>query len=491
MRKAGAHRARRGGRHRTRPSRARRATWAALLTLAAVAGWQLWPAGPPGELASGAPNPGPTASVETPIQAAHPEPSPKHDRPSPREKNDIRPGKTPIKHVVFLIKENRSFDTFFGTFPHADGATRGQTCNGDPIGLRPAHDTSLGASHSFLAGVTAIDGGEMDCFDKIQDGTDMRSYVQYSRAQIPAYWQYAKHFTLADHFFSSIYGPTQVEHLWMVAAQSDGFTDNERPDGWGSGGPGGFCTDPAERVSSFRKLSKSDAKRAMRLEDASNTDRLTHDYWYNRWPCTDIKVLPDELTREGISWKYYLSNSPFFDAMGMIKHARFGPEWRNVVPETNFLNDVRSGQLPSVSWVTPPVNLSDHPGYGGLCAGENWTVNVLNALQQSRDWEHTAVVLTWDDFGGFYDHVPPPHLDPYGLGPRVPAIVISPWARPGYIDHSTLEFSSVLRLIERVFGLPALSSRDAHAGDMHEAFDFAQRPTRPLILKPRDCSTAN
>ena len=134
-----------------------------------------------------------------------------------------------------------------------------------------------------------------------------------------------------------------------------------------------------------------------------------------------------------------------------------------------------------------PVDLSDHPP-ASICEGENWTVRALNAVMKSSAWRSTAVILTWDDFGGFYDHVPPPHVDIYGLGPRVPAIIISPWARAGYIEHRTLEFSSVLRLIERILGLPTLGPRDAAAKDMLSVFNFAKSPRPRLVLKQRDCS---
>ena len=156
-----------------------------------------------------------------------------------------------------------------------------------------------------------------------------------------------------------------------------------------------------------------------------------------------------------------------------------------------FVPDVEAGELPSVSWLVPPADLSDHPGYGALCDGENWTVRQLNAIMQSPDWKHTAVVLTWDDFGGYYDHVPPPHVDLYGYGPRVPAIVISPWSRPETIWSETADFSSVLKFIETIFELPPLTERDANANDMLSAFDFEQRRNPPLVLEERDCSLAD
>ncbi len=392
--------------------------------------------------------------------------------------------------MIFLVKENRTFDTLFGGFPGADGTTRGKLCDGKTIPLAHAHDDSPGPSHNFTDGITAIDGGKMDCFNELVDGRQLQGYVQYQHDQIPNYWSYARHFTLADHFFSGIYGPTLVEHLDIVAASTGRFIDNERPTQWGSGGPAGYCDDPAERIDSFRMLSPAQKQQAYRLEQQANVAALQRDFIVPRWPCMNLRILPDELQKAGVSWKYYMSPEPFFDVMRMIRHVRYGPMWNDVVSESTFLPDLRSGRLPAVSWLLPPIQVSDHPAYASLCAGENWTVSILNAIMRSPDWRHTAVVLTWDDFGGFYDHVPPPHEDLYGFGPRVPAIVISPWAKRGFIDRETMSFDSVLRLIETIFRVPPLTKRDATAIDMLDAFDFHQRPIPPLILQQRDCSLA-
>jgi phospholipase C len=175
------------------------------------------------------------------------------------------------------------------------------------------------------------------------------------------------------------------------------------------------------------------------------------------------------------------------DPLRMIRHVRFGAEWRNRVDESRFAPDALAGRLPAVSWLTPPIGLSEHAP-SSVCEGENWSVRELNAVMRGPQWRSTVVVLTWDDFGGFYDHVAPPHLDLYGLGPRVPALIISPWVKPGRIEHTTLEFSSVLRLIERVFALPTLGSRDRRSSDMLDAFDFSRPPVPPLLLHPRGCS---
>ena len=168
--------------------------------------------------------------------------------------------------------------------------------------------------------------------------------------------------------------------------------------------------------------------------------------------------------------------------------------WNHVTTPEQFLKDVASDRLPQMSWLTPPLGVSDHPP-GSICGGENWTVGMLNALMRSPEWNSTAVVLTWDDFGGFYDQVPPPHPDIYGLGPRVPMILISPWAKHG-IDHEAMSFDSVTNLVEAIFGLPPLRQQrvdqpagsDPPAGnDMLGSFDFSQAPIPPQILKERNC----
>ncbi len=395
-----------------------------------------------------------------------------------------------ITNVVFLVKENRTFDHLFGTFPGADGATQGTTCDGSTVPLRPATNDQEAAVHSFLAGIKAINGGAMNCFDRIEGGGNLESYTQYDRAQIPNYWSYAQRFTLADRFFSSAYGPTFVEHFWLVAASSNRYVDNERPlfDQAGTDGvPGGYCDDPGEKIFSFPRLSEEQSQRLYRLEDAGDTEAVAL-YIVQRRACDDIRTLPDLLERAGISWKYYMGDTHLFDVMRSIPHIRYGPMWSDVTDTSAFIPDLQAGDMPQVSWLLPPIALSDHPGYGDLCAGENWTVQMINAIMQSPEWEHTAIFLTWDDFGGFYDHVAPPHVDLYGFGPRVPMLVISPYAKQGSVFHGESDFTSVLRFIEELHGLPTLTERDAAANDLIDAFDFSQAPAAPLVLSERDCS---
>src|SRR5919204_3469661 len=428
----------------------------------------------------GSPEPPPTtASPASNAPTGSPAPSPARLPADHTDPATLALARQKIEHVVFIIKENRTFDHLFGRFPGADGVTTGKTCAGRTILLARAKDSTPDAGHSFINGVTAINGGRMNCFEH-------QGYNQYREQDIPNYWAYARRFTLADHVFSSIYGPTGIEHLWTFAAQSDRFTDHERP-GQFATGQRDFCDDPFELMWSFKELTPQQEAEAFALEEqgAAGVPGV-RDLWTLRWPCTDLPVLPDLLEAQGISWKSYRGDNSFVQPLRIVRHVRFSDMWEHVVPDTDFIEDIENGRLPSVSWLTPSFGLSDHPP-ASICKGENWLVQQLNALGRSTYWDSTAVVLTWDDFGGFYDHVVPPHVDIYRLGPRVPAIVISPFAKRGGIDHDLMEFSSVLRFIEQIFELPALTERDRKADDMLSAFDFTQAPRPPLLLEPRSC----
>jgi phospholipase C len=418
-------------------------------------------------------------------------PSPTNLGPLPDHATQLKLARQKITKVVFIIKENRTLDTLFGLYPGVDGATSGNLCDGTTIPLAQAHDNSPGAKHSFTSGIKAIDGGKMDCFDQAEGGEGGTTYIQYHGDQIPNYWSYAQHFTLGDRFFSSVYGPTFIEHFWLVAASTNRYLSNEHPDQAGDDGiQGDYCDDPTERMDSFPVMTKPDMRTVYDLEERADIDTITNDWITERWPCEDIQTVPDLLQRAGVSWKYYLQDIPIYDVMGTIPHIRYGPMWNDVVDTNTFLPDLESGHLPDVSWLLPPTDVSDHPDYGNLCPGENWTVRTINAIMQSPEWKHTAIFLTWDDYGGFYDHVPPPHVDIYGYGPRVPLLVISPYSRSGFIFHPTSDFSSVLHFIEELHGTPSLGRRDATANDLLRAFEFRQDPLPPLILNERDCSQA-
>src|SRR5581483_7233118 len=211
----------------------------------------------------------------------------------------------------------------------------------------------------------------------------------------------------------------------------------------------------------------------------------------NPFPCFDFTVLTDSLDAAGVSWKFYSPDGSYWNPLDAIDHIRNSSIWtNNVVSDTQFAIDAATGNLPSVSWVVTSGTYSEHPP-NSTCIGENWSVDQLNAIMQGPDWNTTAVFLAWDDWDGLYDHVPPPQMDQYGLGPRVPMIIISPHSKSGYISHTTYEFSSYLKLIEERYNLAPLTNRDAAASDMLDSFDFNQSPLPPLAMTQRACNAVS
>jgi phospholipase C len=382
-----------------------------------------------------------------------------------------------IQHIVFVIKENRSFDMYFGTFPGADGVANGLISTGERMALRRGPDRMpRDIGHDWEDARRAMHEGKMDRFDLVRDGNqrnDFLSMTQFTAVDIPNYWRYAEQFGLADRMFSSLAGPSFPNHLYTVAGQSAGAINNPDSLVWG-------C-DADERST----VAVADANGAVTRQA----------------PCFDIPTIADSLERARISWRYYApvrgQHGYIWSALDAIRHIRQGPLWQRVVPFSDFDANASTGTLPAVSWLIPDFDVSEHPtvdAFAGTtlsvsaCAGENWTVQHLNAIMRGPDWPTTAIILTWDDFGGFYDHVPPPNTDQLGLGPRVPLLVISPYAKEGVISHTPYEFASVLQLIEMRYKLKALTARDVEANSLLDMFDFSQRPAPPLILPLRMCA---
>jgi phospholipase C len=400
----------------------------------------------------------------------------------------------PIEHVIFIIKENRTFDHYFGRYPGADGATHGETLDGTVVPLAPAPDVQPhDITHGFSSALYAINGGKMNGFNFIGYGQDLSGYVSHRRSSIQHYWGYADRFVLADRFFTSMYGPTFPEHLYTVAAQANGIVDNQSTESAAKH----YCDDPTEHASRFPPdLSPEQVDGIMAVEESAMAEEPESiqdiaRFWEEIRTCFDIPVLPDLLEEAGISWRYYAEAKSWQNALQPIRHVRFGPMWRKVQPPERFLVDIGEGHLPAVSWLLPPGRYNEHPREShSVCAGENWTVQQVNAVMNSPYWASTAIVIVWDDFGGFYDHVVPPHYDIRGLGPRTPALIISPWTRRGdspdggYVDSTTYEFSSVLAFIEEVFDLPAMTARDRRADPLSGAFDFQAPPRMQKLVFP-------
>ncbi|MBA3431674.1 MAG: hypothetical protein H0U16_09380 [Actinobacteria bacterium] len=394
----------------------------------------------------------------------------------------------PIKHIVFIVKENRTFDNYFARYPGAEGTKTGQTSEGKTVRLSVATDVlTPDLGHGFFDGVTGINGGKMNGFDQVVNGESLAGYSSFTRKGMPNYWSYADNFVLSDHTFSSMYGPTFPEHLYTVGAQAGRVVGNKLQ----TDAEGGYCDDSGETVYRFTKMNDKERERVMRAEQRADIDTIG-DYWEEVRACFNFEVLPDKLAKKGISWRYYADEGSWMNAMLAIKHMRFSKHWgREIIPEENFIDDINSGNLAKVSWVVPGPGFNEHPGGPSVCMGENWTVEHVNAIMRSKQWKNTAIFITWDDFGGFYDHVEPPHYDVMGLGPRVPMLIISPWAKEGYVDSTTYEFSSVLKFMEETLGLNCMTHRDCSADNMMNAFDFSQAPDpngRKLLLEERDCT---
>jgi phospholipase C len=377
----------------------------------------------------------------------------------------------PIKHVVFLIKENRTFDNLFGTFPGANG-TRVGWDHGVKRPLVRGTDgrTSSDIPHCYTCALAAWNNGKMDGFNQTESA-DQWAYTQLHKEQLPNYWHWARNFVLADNFFASAQGPSFPNHLYTIAAQSGGAHDNPRRDNFFSNSFG--CDAP-------------DVEKVLVYDSEGNVKAVP--------PCFDFRTEGDLLNGAGIPWAYYAATETqrgyIWSAYSAIRRYRMHPtRWnRHMFPVDQVVRDIKLGALPPVTWITPRFELSEHPEWN-FCYGENWSTQVIDAIMRSPMWPTTAIFLVWDDYGGFYDHAPPPQVDDFGFGIRVPMLLISPYARQGVVDHHLGEFSSVLRFIEDNWGLTQLTHRDRNAENLSYDFDFSQtpRPPDPLPLRT-DCT---
>jgi len=370
-----------------------------------------------------------------------------------------------IQHVVFIVKENRSFNEYFGTFPGATGETTGLLSTGAtiPMGLTP-DAMPFDICHDWQCLIADMDYGKMDHFDLEPTCTAngvLLCFTQHTQADIPNYFALASNFVLADHAFSSIHASSFPNHLYTIAAGSGGIVSQGH---LGEASAVG-CSSPPLGTAIF-------------IDQNGN---MTSEY-----PCVDINTLGDVLNTKGISWTSYAPPHIIFNAYTAINHIYNTAQWdEHIVAYTNFPTDALAGNLPAVSWLVANHE-SEHPTYS-TCYGENWTVNQINAVMQGPLWNSTAIFLMWDDPGGFYDALAPPSEDVFGLGQRVGFVIISPYAKAGYISHTQYEAASVLKFVEELFNLPNLTQRDLKANDMLDSFNFNQTPLPPLVLQTRSC----
>ena len=422
-----------------------------------------------------------------------------------------------IRHVIVIMEENRSFDSFFGTYPHADGIPRKHgrptVCVPNGVGgcVRPFLDANgaddSGGPHGPLAGQSDVDGGRMDGFIRVGGGQLIRTCLRDRRSsacvhlrhpnvmsyhdggQVPSYWAYARNFVLQDHMFEPNWGWSLPAHLWLVS-------------GWSA-----RCSDPYAASTCTTNLD------GPRDGPSATLRRHPHGPLYG-W--TDLTYL---LHRYRVTWASYVqrgappdcltgpiscytslkgTNTPgFWDPLPNFTDVRQDRQQAaSQEPLSRFLAAAKRGTLPNVSWVTPDWADSDHPG-ASIAQGQAWVTKLVNAVMKSPDWKSSAIFLAWDDWGGFYDHVSPPVVDSQGYGLRVPALVISPYAKKGFVDHQPLSFDAYLKFIEDDFlggrrldpktdgrpdRRPDVRENESILGDLASDFDFTQKPRRPFLL---------
>lgn len=380
-----------------------------------------------------------------------------------------------IRHVVVIFQENRSPDNLFHDpvlmARGADIASSGMNSSGQTIPLTPI---PLAIDYDPLHGhdpfLSMYDGGKIDGADKIgiicaQGAMNCPppnpQFAYVDPADVAPYFQLAEQYTFADRMFQTNQGPSFPAHQFIISGTSAPTpTSNlfaaENPTGTSDTGQG--CASPPDTT--------------VAMIDPTGSEAIT------QYPCFDHSTLVDLLDAKMVSWRYY---APFAGSIwtgpNAIQHLRFGPDWTNnvVLNSPQVLTDIATGQLAAVSWVIPTGQTSDH-AITTDGSGPSWVASVVNAIGNSPYWSDTAIFITWDDWGGWYDHVAPPIINSYEYGFRVPMIVVSPYAKAAYVSHVTHDFGSILKFTEEVYGLGSLGYADALADDLSDCFDFSQTP---------------
>jgi phospholipase C len=419
-----------------------------------------------------------------------------------------------IKHVVVIMQENRSFDHYFGTYPGADGFPRTAdgdfaVCVPDPVKSgcqKPYHDTNdlnAGGPHGDAAATADIAGGKMDGFigqaefgrrsaciknpndplcSRRSENPDVMGY--HDGQDIPNYWAYARNFVLQDHMYEPNASWSLPAHLFMVSE-------------WSARCP--RRGDPQSCVSALQNPVNPTTGRA----DYAWTDltyllhkhRVSWRYYVftgTEPDCENDEAMICEAVKQGAKTPGIWNPLPYFDTVQQ------DGQLSNITTLSQYLKAAKAGTLPAVSWINPTGSVSEHPP-GLVSAGQAYVTKLVNAAMRGKDWKSTAIFLAWDDWGGFYDHVQPPSVDRLGYGLRVPGLVISPYARRGFIDHQTLSFDAYVKFIEDDFlhgeridpstdgrpdPRPDVREKAPILGSLVRDFNFKQKPRRPLLLNP-------
>jgi phospholipase C len=368
----------------------------------------------------------------------------------------------PIQHVILIVQEHRSFDNLFAGYNGADAPLFGFDSEGVKVPLKRAtFQQALPpdvARDTFASFVTAWNAGKMNGFDRLNPSDPTYPYSYVEREQTKPYWDLAEKYVLADHMFSESRSGGFVAHQYLVAG-----TAEVSPDVWLDGVPDmipyGCDAPPGTTIAVTKGLPV--------------------------FPCFTYRSMADPLDAAHVSWKTYTPgiggdiSAGLWNGFDAIKKVRLGPDWHKMSsPNTNIFRDIENSALPQISWVLPTAIESDDAAMQSA-AGPKWVASIVDAVGKSSYWKHTAIIVLWDDSGLFYDDVPPPQLDATTLGFRVPAIIVSPYAKRGYVSHTVYEFGSVLKFIEQQFGLPSLGPDhvDARSNSIEDAFDFS-KPAR-------------
>lgn len=369
------------------------------------------------------------------------------------------PTKTPIKHFISLMQENHSFDNYFGTYPGADGIPK-DVCmpvnlhNEDAKCIKPAHiedEAVEDLSHSAKTARGELNDGKMNGFvnaiRRSSGHIDPNVMGHYDDRDLPYYWNIADNYTLFDHFFTPSLGGSLSNHMFWATGQSGSDIPGEEfiP-------PQGFDMDTIFD----------------RLENANVSWKF---YVQNYDPNITFRSHAAGDRGSQIVWVPVLDFPRFLDNPELFKH---------IVPMDQFYDDLANDNLPAVSYIVPSGS-SEHPP-GSLQAGETFVRTMISSLMRSSAWSSSAFMWTYDDWGGWYDHVKPPVVDKFGYGFRAPALLVSPYSEQGHIEHKTLDFTSMLKFIEQNWSLDPLADRDANAKSIASAFNFEQTPRAPVML---------
>ncbi|MGI0088203.1 MAG: phospholipase C [Nitrosotalea sp.] len=333
-----------------------------------------------------------------------------------------------IKNIVIVLQENHTFDNYFGTFPGADGTGGKSICLPETPGsancVSPFHDSNLtpvDMNHNSRSAQKDYDGGKMDGFVYSEGNRETMGY--YDQGDLPHYWKAAQQYVLCDMYFTSVMSESAPNHLYLVAGTSGGILDDNVPNKLG------------------------------------------------------FPPIFEQLDKAGVSWKVY----GFTNWYKSFEYVQNSPTAKsNFAKVGDFVIDVQEKNLSQVSWIIGAPGGDEHPPKNIQNGEGSVTNDIVNKLGASIYWNSIAIFVTWDDYGGFFDHVPPPQVDKFGYGFRVPCLVVSPFAKTGFIDSIVNDHTSILKFIEDRYGLSPLSTRDAAANNMMESFDFAQ-PARSFL----------